>query len=91
MLLIQTITRHQFIFFLNEYKIEVEARKSTSSASMNAYFCSHVFCNGTIGDGVEVELTMSKEEGGCIYTTISADFNPVAMRLVKVKDQDVTK
>ena len=90
MLLIQTITHQRIFVFPDEYEVRVEACAGTSSARVNAYFCSHVWCDGTIGDEVEVLLTMSDEEGGWTYTTFSADFNPVAITLVEVEDQDVT-
>lgn len=69
------------------YDVRVKACSNTSSGSVQAYFCSHTSCDGTIGEEVEVTLTLTGgEEGGWTLTEFSSGFNPVAMRLSGVDE-----
>ena len=72
-----------------EYDVRLKACAGTSSASVEAYFCSHSACNGTIGEEELVRLEMNDVEGGWTDISFPLPFNPLGVRLEEV-DGDAT-
>lgn len=69
------------------YDIFVRACSVSTYSSVQAYFCSHAACDGTIGEEVQVLLEMNHGDDRWTWTPFSSTFNPVAMRL-ELADED---